>query len=181
MAGLTAFYMFYIYFITFGGNCRANSFKEFFPILGVTTSKELDREDKRPIPLFANSRINMERDEAISSRGRYTPHPKESDNIMLFPLLVLAVRTLFSRFIGVPTLQGQLNPDPLSNWLYPLINGPYELISKENWFKFLSNAMTSIGISSSRLLIAYFLYGPIPFHSQNLWDNFKPFLHFIYN
>jgi hypothetical protein len=48
--------------------------------------------------------------------------------------------------------------------------------------------MASVGISSSRLFIAYFLYGPIPFHSRNLQDNFKPlweggnpFLHFIYN
>ncbi len=39
MAGLAAFYLFHIYFITFGGHFRANSFKEFFPVLGVTTSK----------------------------------------------------------------------------------------------------------------------------------------------
>jgi NADH:ubiquinone oxidoreductase subunit 5 (subunit L)/multisubunit Na+/H+ antiporter MnhA subunit len=51
IAGLTAFYMFHIYFITFEGNFRANSFKESFLVLGVTTSKELDRKEKRPIPL----------------------------------------------------------------------------------------------------------------------------------
>ncbi|KAH9530625.1 hypothetical protein CY35_20G013900, partial [Sphagnum magellanicum] len=141
-AGLTAFYMFRIYFITFEGNFKANSFKESFLVSGVTTSKELDRKEKRPIPLFADSRINMERDDA---RARYSLYPKESDKIMLFPLLVLAVPTLFSGFIGVPTLQGQLNPDPLSHWLYPLINGPYEVISKENWLKFLSNAIASVG------------------------------------
>jgi NAD(P)H-quinone oxidoreductase subunit 5 len=108
---------------------------------------------------------------------------------MLFPLLVLTVPTLFSGFIGVFTLQGQLNLDPLFHWLYPLINGPYEVISKENWLKFLSNAIASIGIALSGLFIAYFLYGPIPFHSQNIRDNFEPlleegrnpFLHFIYN
>jgi len=186
-AGLTAFYMFRIYFITFEGNFRANSFKESFLISGVTTSKELDRKEKRPIPLFADSKINMEKDDA---RVRYSLYPKESDKIMLFPLLVLAVPTLFSGFIGVPTLQGQLNPDPLSHWLYPLINGPYEVISKENWLKFLSNAIASVGIALSGLFIAYFLYGPIPLHSRNIRDNFEPlleeeggnpFLHFIYN
>jgi hypothetical protein len=117
-------------------------------------------------------------------------YPKKLDKIMLFPLLVLVVPTLFSRFIGVPTLQGQLNHDSLSYWLYPLINGPYEVISKENWLKFLSNAIALVGIALYGFFIAYFLHGPIPFHSWNIQDNFEPllekeggdpFLHFIYN
>jgi hypothetical protein len=41
-------------------------------VLGVTTSKELDTKEKRPIPLFADSRINMERDDAILSWARYS-------------------------------------------------------------------------------------------------------------
>jgi hypothetical protein len=43
-AGLTAFYMFHIYFITLEGNFRANSFTEIFLVLAVTTSKEFDRK-----------------------------------------------------------------------------------------------------------------------------------------
>jgi len=82
---------------------------------------------------------------------------------MLFPLLVLAVPTLFSGFIGVPTLQGQLNPNPLSHWLYPLINGPYEVISKENWLKFLSNAIASVGIALSGLFYCLFPIWTYPF------------------
>jgi NAD(P)H-quinone oxidoreductase subunit 5 len=58
-AELTAFYMFHTYFITFEGNFKTNSFKESFFILGVTTSKELDRKKKRPIPLFANNIIEQ--------------------------------------------------------------------------------------------------------------------------
>jgi hypothetical protein len=80
-----------------------------------------------------------------------------------------------------------LNHDPLSHWLYPLINGPYEVISKENWLKFLLNAIALVGIALYGLFIAYFLHGPIPFHSRNIQDNFEPllekggdpFLHFI--
>jgi hypothetical protein len=67
MTRLIAFYMFHIYFISFKGNFRANSSKESFLVLGVTTSKELDRKEKRPIPLFADKRINMERDDVILS------------------------------------------------------------------------------------------------------------------
>ncbi len=76
MAGLIAFYMFRIYFITFEGNFRANSFKEFFLVLNVTTSKELNRKEKRLIPLFADNKINMEGDDVILSRVKYSLYPK---------------------------------------------------------------------------------------------------------
>ncbi len=70
----------------------------------------------------------MERDDVILSRTRYSLYCKESDKI-LFCLLVLVVPTLFSKFIKIPTLQGQLNLEPLSHWLYPLVNDPYEVIN----------------------------------------------------
>jgi NAD(P)H-quinone oxidoreductase subunit 5 len=85
-------------------------------------------------------------------------------------------------------LQGQLNPESLSQWWYPLINDPYEIIYVENLLKVLLNAIDSVGIALSGLFIAYFLYGTIPFHSWNIWDIFEPLLeggnpfpHFIYN
>jgi NADH:ubiquinone oxidoreductase subunit 5 (subunit L)/multisubunit Na+/H+ antiporter MnhA subunit len=105
--------MFHIYFITFEGNFRANSFKESFLISKVTTSKELDRKEKRPILLFANNRIIMERDDVILYRVGDSLYPKASNKIMLFPLLVLTIPTLFFGFIKIPTLQGQLNLEPL--------------------------------------------------------------------
>jgi hypothetical protein len=106
---------------------------------------------------------------------------------MLFPLLVLAIPTLFFEFIRIPTLQGQLNPESLSQWWYPLINDPYEIIYVENLLKVLLNAIDSVGIALSGLFIAYFLYGTIPFHWWNIRDIFEPllggnpFLHFIHN
>jgi hypothetical protein len=75
MAGLIAFYMSRIYFITFEGNFRTNPFKDFFLVLKVTTSKELDRKEKRPIPLFVDNKINTEGDDAILSWVRYSLYP----------------------------------------------------------------------------------------------------------
>jgi len=95
---------------------------------------------------------------------------------MLFPLVVLAVPILFSGLIGIPTLQQPLNPNPLFHWLYQWINGPYKVIYKENWLKFLSNGINSVGITLFRLFIVYFLYEPIHFHSWNIRDNFVPLL-----
>jgi NAD(P)H-quinone oxidoreductase subunit 5 len=97
--GLIAFYMFCIHFITFEGNLRANSFKESFLVSEATTTKELNRKEKRPISLFADSKINMEREDVILSRAKYSLYPKKLDKIMLFPLLVLAIPTLFLGFI----------------------------------------------------------------------------------
>jgi hypothetical protein len=72
----------------------------------------------------------MERDDVVLSRAKYSLYPKKSGKIMLFPLLVLAIPTLFFEFIGIRTLRGQVSLDPLFHWLYPLINGPYKVISK---------------------------------------------------
>ncbi len=58
----------------------------------------------------------MQRDDVMLSWGRYSLYTKESDKMMLFPLLVLAIPTLFFEFIRIPTLQGQLNPESLSQW-----------------------------------------------------------------
>ncbi len=74
---LTTFCMFHIYFITFEGNFRANSFKDYFLVSRVITLKKLDRKEKRPIPLFVDSRINMERDDVILFRAKYNMYPKK--------------------------------------------------------------------------------------------------------
>jgi hypothetical protein len=66
----------------------------------------LDRKEKNPIPLFANNKINMERNDVISSKVRYSMYPEELDKIILFLILVLAVCILFFEFIGVLSLQG---------------------------------------------------------------------------
>ena len=51
-------------------------------------------------------------------------YPHESDNTMLFPLLILAVFTLFVGFIGSPLVQGEgeIDLNLLSKWLAPSKN-----------------------------------------------------------
>ncbi|CAI9111654.1 OLC1v1011937C1, partial [Oldenlandia corymbosa var. corymbosa] len=60
-------------------------------------------------------------------------YPYESDNTMLFPLLVLCLFTLFIGSIGIPLSQEVGDLDILSKWLTPSINlFPQELNNSMN-------------------------------------------------
>lgn len=201
-AGLTAFYMFRIYFLTFEGNLRANSNKVFFidpvSIWGDLKSNNIKLEfisKEKKIILnksdnFFKINENQNKKENLSffSNEKKFRFPKESDNKMLFPLVVLALPTLFIGFLGAPFPQGQLGSDLLSQWLYPMFKNSSE-ITVGNWSEFGFNAINSLSIVFSGIFIAFILYGPVSFLPQNLEKEFElsleknlnPFFSFIYN
>lgn len=199
-AGLTAFYMFRIYFLTFEGNLRANSNKVSFispvSIWGDLKSNKLKLEfiskEKNFIlnksDNFFNINENKNKKENLYAflnikKGLF---PKESDNKMLFSLLVLTLFTLFIGFLGAPFPQGQLGSDLLSQWLYPMFTNS---VAVGNWSEFGLNAINSLSIVFSGIFIAFILYGPVSFLPQNLEKkfefflekNFNSFFSFIYN
>jgi NAD(P)H-quinone oxidoreductase subunit 5 len=190
-AGLTSFYMFRIYFLTFEGNFRKNYSKNYSPISCISIwgnfiSEELNEEKIEFIPqsTFSNASNLL----SVFSNKKDIIYPKESDNIMLFPLLLLTLPTLFIGFIGAPFPQGQIGSDLLSQWLYPLFKNSYETTSG-NWSEFLSNAINSVTIACFGIIIAFILYGPNNFFIKKLQknfkysleDNMKSFFYFIYN
>ena len=198
-AGLTAFYMFRIYFLTFEGHLRANSHKVFFSypvsIWGDLKSNNLKLEFiSKEKNFILNKSDNFfetnKKKENLSffSDEKKAVFPKESDNKMLFPLLVLTLPTLFIGFLGAPFPEGQLGSDLLSQWLYPTFKNYYEITSG-NWSEFGLNAINSLSIVFSGIFIAFILYGPISFFPENLEKEFKlsleknlnPFFSFIYN
>ena len=107
---------------------------------------------------------------------------------MLFPLLVLTLPTLFIGFLGAPFPDGKIGSDLLSHWLYPMFKNSNEIITG-NWFEFGLNSISSLSIVFSGIFIAFILYGPVSFFSQNFEKNFElsleknlnPFFSFIYN
>lgn len=199
-AGLTAFYMFRIYFLTFEGHLRANSDKVFFiypvSIWGNLKSNNLKLEfiSKKKIFVLNKSDFNVNKNNNKNenffffSDATKAIFPKESDNKMLFPLLVLTLPTLFIGFLGAPFPDGQIGSDLLSHWLYPMFKNPNEIITG-NWFEFGLNSISSLSIVFSGIFVAFILYGPISFFSQNFEKNFElsleknlnPFFSFIYN
>nr|UDH54416.1 NADH-plastoquinone oxidoreductase subunit 5 [Pulsatilla grandis] len=214
-AGLTAFYMFRMYLLTFEGhlniNCKNYSGKKnnvFYSISiwGKKGQKVIKNDlilstmnhricffSKKVYPIVGNVVTNMMGPlitiKNISNKKNST-YPYESDNTMLFPLLILVLFTLFVGSIGIPFGQGIIHLDILSRWLTPSINF---LNSDFDWDEFVINATFSVSIAYFGIFIAFLFYGPAYSYFNNLnlinlsvqmgprriiWDKI---INFIYN
>nr|YP_009335041.1 NADH-plastoquinone oxidoreductase subunit 5 [Hesperocallis undulata]APO12099.1 NADH-plastoquinone oxidoreductase subunit 5 [Hesperocallis undulata] len=194
--GLTAFYMFRMYLLTFDGHLRIH-----FQNYSTTKSssfysislwgKEVPKAVNRNLLLSTLSITNKNNkvsffskdtyqiDDNVKNRIRYFStyfrnkytytYPHESDNTMLFPLLVLVLFTLFVGSIGINFDQGVIDFDLLSKWLTP---STYFFHPNSNdssdWYDFLKNAVFSVSIALFGLFIASILYGSVYSSLQNL-------------
>nr|YP_010483944.1 NADH dehydrogenase subunit F [Piper betle]UVV36054.1 NADH dehydrogenase subunit F [Piper betle] len=200
-AGLTAFYMFRVYLLTFDGHLRIH-----FTNLNGAKSRSL-----YSISIWGKEESNLNNQNCFLSEinkndekvfffskktykiGNYAknimfsfsidfgneiifPYPHESDSTMLLSIYVLGLFTLFVGFIGIPLDQGIIYFDILSKWLTPSIN----LLHKNShysvdWYEFVINAIFSVSIALFGIFIASFLYGSVfsPFRSLNLINSFE--------
>nr|YP_010823741.1 NADH dehydrogenase subunit 5 [Eremophila hispida]UOI15148.1 NADH dehydrogenase subunit 5 [Eremophila hispida] len=191
-AGLTAFYMFRIYLLTFEGHLNVN-FQNYsgsqntpfysISLWGKGCSKKINN-NFRLVKINNNksssffSKKTYQSDENVRKRNRGQPfinivhfdnkksysYPYESDNTMLFPLLVLVLFTLFVGSLGIPFNQEgiDIDLDILSKWLAPSINLLHQK-SKDSadWYEFVKGASFSVSIAYFGIFIASFLYKPI--------------------
>nr|YP_009338207.1 NADH dehydrogenase subunit 5 [Gymnaconitum gymnandrum]YP_009906222.1 NdhF [Delphinium grandiflorum]ANJ04520.1 NADH dehydrogenase subunit 5 [Gymnaconitum gymnandrum]QLH90176.1 NdhF [Delphinium grandiflorum] len=196
-AGLTAFYMFRMYLLTFEGHLNVN-FQNYsgkknnaFYSISIWGKKGLKG---RKNTFFLSPMNNNQRNSFFSKKTypidgnlvrmrplitinnfankKISAYPSESDNTMLFPLLVLVLFTFFVGSIGIPFGQGISDHfDILSKWLTPSIN---LLHSNSNyyldWYEFVINAIFSVSIAYFGIFVASLLYGPAYsyFHNFNL-------------
>nr|YP_010184163.1 NADH-plastoquinone oxidoreductase subunit 5 [Prosartes lanuginosa]QVG63009.1 NADH-plastoquinone oxidoreductase subunit 5 [Prosartes lanuginosa] len=189
--GLTAFYMFRMYLLTFDGHLRVH-FQNFsstknssfysISLWGKASTKVVNRNlllstINNKVSFFSKDTYQI--DDNIRNRIRYFStyirnkysymYPHESDNTMLFPLLVLALFTLFIGSIGIPFDQGVGDFDILSKWLTPSTNLFHQNSNYSvNWYEFLTNAIFSVSIALLGLFIAFFLYGSAYSSFKNL-------------
>nr|YP_010858817.1 NADH-plastoquinone oxidoreductase subunit 5 [Aiphanes horrida]WGM72560.1 NADH-plastoquinone oxidoreductase subunit 5 [Aiphanes horrida] len=187
--GLTAFYMFRVYLLTFDGYLRiyfqnhsstkSNSFYS-ISLWGKEAPKTVN---KNLLLSTMNSKVhffskgtykNFDNDKiryfSTYFGNKYTStYPHESDNTMLFPLLVLVLFTLFVGSIGISFDQGVMDSDILSKWLTPSQNlfHPNSNYSV-NWYEFFTNSIFSVSIAFFGLFIAYIIYGSVYSFFQNL-------------
>nr|YP_009388817.1 NADH-plastoquinone oxidoreductase subunit 5 [Ocimum basilicum]YP_010936536.1 NADH dehydrogenase subunit F [Ocimum x africanum]WGU19617.1 NADH-plastoquinone oxidoreductase subunit 5 [Ocimum basilicum var. basilicum]WNK76082.1 NADH dehydrogenase subunit F [Ocimum basilicum var. purpurascens]ARU77288.1 NADH-plastoquinone oxidoreductase subunit 5 [Ocimum basilicum]UVF35949.1 NADH dehydrogenase subunit F [Ocimum basilicum]UVF36890.1 NADH dehydrogenase subunit F [Ocimum basilicum] len=186
-AGLTAFYMFRIYLLTFEGhlnvhfqNYSGNQNASFYSISlwGKGSSKGIKKN-------FSLLRMNNNESYSFFSKKTYRSHenvrkkageqpfinilrfdsqkllfyPYESDNTMLFPLLLLVLFTLLVGSLGIPF---RTDFDILTKWLAPSINFAHQKSNDStDWYEFLKNAILSVSIAYFGIFIASFLYKPI--------------------
>ena len=183
-AGLTAFYMFRVYLLTFDGYLRVH-----FENSSNTTSNSFDSISlwgKNTCTNFTLSKINnkvsffsKDKENNLKNKIHYfsnyfgnksiSIYPHELENTMLYPLLLLIPFILFIGLIGIHFDKKGLDLDILSKWLTLSSN---LLVESSNYYinsyAFLKNAILSISIGTFGLLIAYILYGSVYSFSQNL-------------
>nr|YP_009485977.1 NdhF [Bretschneidera sinensis]AWA25582.1 NdhF [Bretschneidera sinensis]URF21792.1 NdhF [Bretschneidera sinensis]URF21878.1 NdhF [Bretschneidera sinensis]URF21964.1 NdhF [Bretschneidera sinensis]URF22050.1 NdhF [Bretschneidera sinensis] len=195
-AGLTAFYMFRVYLLTFEGhlnihfqNYSSKKSSSFYSISlwGKEEQKMINR-NFRLVPLLTmnnNERATFFWKKAyrigsnvrnrifitITHFGikRAFSYPHESDNTILFPILVLVLFTLFVGAIGIPFNQEGIDFDILSKLLTPSINLLHQNSNNfVDWYEFFTNATFSVSIAYFGIFIASSLYKPFYSSLQNL-------------
>nr|YP_009739311.1 NADH-plastoquinone oxidoreductase subunit 5 [Hyacinthoides non-scripta]QIC20130.1 NADH-plastoquinone oxidoreductase subunit 5 [Hyacinthoides non-scripta] len=190
-AGLTAFYMFRMYLLTFDGHLRIhfqnysstkNSSFYSISLWGKEAPKVINRNFllstmNNKVSFFSKDTYQIDdnvkngiRYFSTNFRNKYTyTYPHESDNTMLFPLLVLVLFTLFVGSIGIDFNRGVIDFDLLSKWLTPSTNFLHPNSNdSSDWYDFLKNAFFSVSIALLGLFIASILYGSVYSYIQNL-------------
>nr|QJT98129.1 NADH-plastoquinone oxidoreductase subunit 5 [Magnolia cathcartii]UOK12851.1 NADH-plastoquinone oxidoreductase subunit 5 [Magnolia cathcartii] len=192
-AGLTAFYMFRIYLLTFEGHLHVrfqnysgtkNSSFSSISIWGKEGPKPVNKNvlfsvmnNNKKVSLFSkkiyqidgNIRNLMRSFSTHFDNKDTSMYPCESDNTMLFSLLVLVLFTLFVGSIGIPFDQVGMDFDILSKWLTPSINLLHQNSNYSvDWYEFVTNAIYSVSIAYFGIFIASLFYGSIYSSFQNL-------------
>nr|UGK72702.1 NADH-plastoquinone oxidoreductase subunit 5 [Acanthocalyx nepalensis subsp. delavayi] len=199
-AGLTAFYMFRIYLLTFEGHLNANfqnySGKKNTPFYSISLwgkkgSKRINKNfclltlltmnNNESASFFSKKIYRLDENVRNMTQPFFTItytyfgnkksylYPYESDNTMLFSILVLVLFTLFVGFLGIPFNQEGVNLDILSKWLTPYINLLHpNLNNSMDWYEFAKDAVFSVSIAYFGIIIASFLYKPVYSSLQNL-------------
>jgi NAD(P)H-quinone oxidoreductase subunit 5 len=194
-AGLTAFYMFRIYLLTFEGhlnfNCKNYSGKKSSSLysislwgkeglettnitknLGLLTLLTMNKMER--VSFFSKTKNLYQIDGNLRKmipsfiiitdfeNQKNSSYPHESDNTMLFPLIILILFTSFIGFIGIPFNQEGITLDILTQWLIPSINLLHSNLNNSvDWYEFVINATFSVSIAYLGIFIAFFLYKPI--------------------
>nr|YP_008963525.1 NADH-plastoquinone oxidoreductase subunit 5 [Penthorum chinense]AFR25705.1 NADH-plastoquinone oxidoreductase subunit 5 [Penthorum chinense] len=197
-AGLTAFYMFRIYLLTFEGHLNINfknysgktsssvysislwgkdSPKTIKKNLSLVTLLTLTLNNNQKFSFFSNKTCQIDGNVKKLTRPFIThferknalSYPHEADNTMLFPLLILVLFTLFVGVIGIPLNQEGADLSILSKWLTPSINLLHQNSPNSvDWYEFVTNAIFSVSIAYFGIFIASILYKPVYSSLQNL-------------
>nr|YP_010929420.1 NADH dehydrogenase subunit F [Didiplis diandra]WKK48484.1 NADH dehydrogenase subunit F [Didiplis diandra] len=197
-AGLTAFYMFRVYLLTFEGHLNVQfqnySGKKSSSFYSISLwGKEIPKRIQNKFRLLTllamdnNERVSFFSNKTYQIDGNVkniiSPflsiihfgtknaffYPHESDNTMIFPLFLLVLFTLFVGAIGIPFNQDGSGLDILSKLLNPSINLLHQNSNNSvNWEEFVTNASFSLSIAFLGIFLATFLYKPIYSSLQNL-------------
>jgi len=153
-AGLTAFYMFRLYFMTFSGEYRGAK------VVGIETS-EPEHGGHDLIP----DQKHLDQGDAHLDKGHghhtdaHVPH--ESPLVMTGVLMVLAILSIIGGWIGWPAALGGGFPTPFQRWLQPVLlplgEHQFHFHEAPRWEELLLMAL-SVGIALVGIFVATRFY-----------------------
>ncbi|RCJ39694.1 NADH-quinone oxidoreductase subunit L [Nostoc minutum NIES-26] len=156
-AGITAFYMFRMYFMTFEGKFRGTD-EKIKEKLKKAATIVLELESEEPTPVFGPGA--MKHGELVATGGHHDSHdshghhsdtPHESPWTMTLPLAILAVPSIFIGLVGTPYV----------NFFEEFIYPPTEVVEKVTKFnatEFYVMAGASVAISLIGITLALLMY-----------------------
>ena len=152
-AGITAFYMFRMYFSTFEGSFRGNdeSIKRQLKVAQLQQmGLSMGPGAMNPQELAIESEVHDDHDDHGDHHHSDSPH--ESPITMTLPLMALAIPSILIGLLGTP----------FANYFEAFIHPPGEVIegipSEVDWSEFLAMAGSSIGISLIGITLASLMY-----------------------
>jgi NAD(P)H-quinone oxidoreductase subunit 5 len=144
-AGLTAFYMFRMYFMTFEGGFRGKD---------KSIQQKLLAAAEVATPVFGPGAMDvkeLEHDTHGSHSHSHSHSPHESPITMTLPLMLLAVPSVLIGLVG----------KPWENFFEAFIHAPGEVVEEAshfNWTEFYIMAGSSVGIALIGITIASLIY-----------------------
>jgi NAD(P)H-quinone oxidoreductase subunit 5 len=165
-AGITAFYMFRMYFSTFEGEFRGTN-KKIIQQLKAAAAIET--------PAFGPGA--MKKGE-LEAHGHHASEPHESPWTMVFPLAVLAIPSILIGLLGTP----------FANYFEQFIYSPTETLAEVmekaaefNLNEFYLMAGSSVGISLIGITLASLMYLQRKINPATIAANIKPLYNFSLN
>lgn len=155
-AGLTAFYMFRMYLLTFEGNFRGAS--------NLDSFSSLKEENE-----ISNIK---DKDISISLSTPHDSYPHESTLTMIAPLIVLSIPTTFIGLFGAPVPTGVTGTDLLSSYFHITTVSTHEV--ENYWIEFFFESFPSVSLAIIGALSAYFFYGPHVSSQRDLNSDMDP-------
>ena len=174
-AGITAFYMFRMYFMTFEGGFRGTD----EGIKRDLKRQQLQRMGLSLGPGAMNPQeltLDAEADDH-DDHGHHADQPHESPISMTFPLMALAIPSVLVGLVGTP----------FSNYFEAFIHPPGEAIEALeaaeafDWTEFMIMAGSSVGIGLIGITLAVMMYSAKTISPAAIASQIKPLYNFSLN
>ncbi|QIZ73201.1 NAD(P)H-quinone oxidoreductase subunit 5 [Oxynema aestuarii] len=173
-AGMTAFYMFRMYFLTFEGPFRGNETHIRKELLEEAASMEAE-----PALAFGPGAMDpKELESGHDSHGHHSEFPHESPLTMTLPLMALAVPSIFIGLLGMP----------FANYFEQFIHAPNESLAEVlehaeefELSHFVVEAGASVGIALIGITVASLMYLSRKIDVGAIADKIRPLYNFSRN